>query len=329
MSQNVFVVLNTAGIANGSAYTTQQPTVAFDNLPFSVWATLASPRTVTGRVIGIASPEQYQVALFAVQAKSQFVGNSTWLASVGTDGSFQMPVQQAASHYVALLMLPAYAQSYFAATFPDGSGTVAALPSPADHPGDVVLMAGVPAGIDCSLVAHGVPLLAPGECWNNTNTSFPGRSLSPAPTSSDAPNPNDLGDPDQCQDLWYNFMLRGGGPAAFTIIINTQRPDGTQGNGAFSAGVYVYGNTMYMVAGAGPRQPGSNTTLPVVVAAPVVDWNAFAPSQIQLNMTIAVLPGRVMLSLDVMQVDPSLIATLLQALLKVEKNLFELLLAEL
>jgi hypothetical protein len=331
MQQNVFVILNTAGIANGSAYSTQQPTVVFDDLPFSVWTALSSPRSVSGRVIGFADPTQYQVALFAAQSDTQFLGNAAWLASVATDGSFQIPVQQAAAHYIALLMLPTFAQSYFASTFPSGNATVSSLPSPADHPGDVVLMVAVPAGMNCSLKVEAlpIPVLSPGQCWSNTNTTFPGAQLSPAPSTSGAPNPNDLTDPNQSQSLWYNYMLRGQSPATFTTILTTQRPDGTAGNGAFAAGVYVYGNTMYMVAGAGPRQGGNGTTLPVIVAAPVVDWNVFAPSQIQLNMTITVLPGRVMLSLDVMEVDPSLIATLLKALLQVEKDLFELLLAEL
>lgn len=326
MTQQVTTILCLNGIANGSGFTTQQPTVVFENLPYGTWMTLSSAHSVTGRVIGIAGPSQYQVALFAAESKDQYSGNIAWLAQVDSEGNFQMPVQQAAALYFAVLMTPAFAQSYFAQTFPDGSGVVDAIPSPAAHPGDVILMTDMPAGLNRSLTfprQTSLPTLPPGQTWINVNGYASVASLTPQ-NNNQAPDPDHLTPQAQMQ-LWQ-MMMSGQTQASMSVVVNAIRPDGSQGNGAFAAGVYVYMNTMYLVAGAGLKS--GNTIAPVLVSSPLVQWQMFAPSKVTLNMNLTILPERVMLSIDVMEVDPSLIWTFLKLMYKVEKTLLGLLFAE-
>jgi hypothetical protein len=85
---------------------------------------------------------------------------------------------------------------------------------------------------------------------------------------------------------------------------------------------------MYLVAGAGPLSGSPTDPAPIVITAPLVEWQVFAPSLVQLNMTLTILPERVMLSMDVMEVEPSLIFTFLKLLYQVEKKLMELMFAD-
>lgn len=325
MSQQIQTIISLNGVANGSGFTSQQPTVVFENLPYGPWTTLPSPRAASGNVIGIADPSQYKIALFAVESPGEYTGNSAWLTDIAVDGSFQLQVGQAAALYVALLMTPAFATSYFSQTFPSGSGTTAILPTPADHPGDVLLMSEMPAGLNRSIVVpqiYGIPELRPGEDWVNTTGSVLFRTLQPM-TQSGAPDPNQL-TPQSTMNLWQ--MMMGNNNATFCIMAQPKNPDGSLGAGAFAAGVYVYMSEMYLVAGAGPRY--NSSTAPIVVTAPLLDWAMFPPSMVQLNMTLTILPERAMVSIDVMQVEPSLIYTFLEMLYKVEKKMMELMFAE-
>ena len=67
MSQQVQTIISLNGVANGSGFTNQQPTVVFENLPYGPWTALSSPRAASGKVIGFADPSQYKIALFAVK----------------------------------------------------------------------------------------------------------------------------------------------------------------------------------------------------------------------------------------------------------------------
>lgn len=325
MTQQVQTIISLNGVANGSGFTSQQPTIVFENLPYGPWTALPSPRTASGKVIGFADPSQYKVALFAVESRGEYTGNSAWLVDIAADGTFQIPVGQAAPLYAALLMTPSFATTYFSQTFPSGSGTTGHLPAPADNPGEVLLMLEMPAGLNRSIVVSGslmIPALAPGEDWVNTMGGGPSRALVPQ-NNSNAPNPAQL-TPQSTLSLWQ--MMLGGSNATLCVNVQAKNPDGSLGSGAFAAGVYVYMNTMYLVAGAGPR--GGSSIEPIVVTAPLVQWAMFPPSLVQLNMNLTILPERAMVSLDVMEVEPSLIYTFLKLLYEVEKKMMELLFAE-
>lgn len=324
MSQQVQTLISLNGIANGSGFTSQQPTALFENLPYGVWAPLSTPYAVEGKVVGFSDPSQYSIVLLAVESRGVYAGNAAWVATVAADGSFQMQVNQAASLYVALLMTPSFAADYIQQAFPTGSGTTSEVPMPADHPGDVLLMLEMPAGLNRSLVFPNMPIpeLPPGQDWVNTVGYAMSRSLQPL-NSNQGPDPNHL-TPQSTTQLWQ--MMYFGSQATMCVTAVARKPDGSNTLGALSTGVYVFGQTMYLVAGAGPT--GGSATTPVIVASPLVEWQAFAPSMVQLNMAITVLPEKVMLSVDVMEVDPSLIYTFLKALIKVEKKLMELLFAE-
>lgn len=326
MTQQVQTIIRLNGVANGSGFTSQQPTVVFENLPYGPWTTLSSPRAVNGKVIGYADPSQYKVAIFAVEARGEYTGNNAWLVDIAADGTFAMQVNQAAALYVALLMTPSFATSYFAQTFPTGSGTTHQLPTPADNPGDVLLMLELPAGLNRSIVIANmlnIPELAPGQDWVNTQGyGGPTRALVPQ-NNNNAPNPDQM-TPQSTQNLWQ--MMLGGSSATLCVVAQPKNPDGNLGAGAFAAGVYVYMNTMYLVAGAGPRGGGSTT--PIIVTSPLVEWAMFAPSLVQLNMNLTILPERAMVSIDVMEVEPSLIYTFLKLLYEVEKKMMELMFAE-
>lgn len=329
MTQSINTIISLNGVANGSGFTSQQPTAIFEHLPYGPWTAMTSPAQVDGKVIGFPDPSQYQLALFAVEARGSYTGNRAWLVDIAADGTFQMQVQQAATLYVALLMTPAFASSFFASAFPTGSGTTDQLPMPADHSGEVLLMLELPAGLNRSIVVpqlYGMPELRPGEDWVNTmGTVLPPRSLQPI-TINGAPDPNHLTE-QSTKELW-NFMVQSGQPATFTVIVQPKNPDGSMGAGAFAAGVYVYENQMYLVAGAGPILNTSSSVAPIVVTAHLVNWAMFPPSFVQLNMNLTILPERVMVSLDVMQVEPSLIYTFLEELYKVEKKMMQLMFAE-
>ncbi|MBN8469005.1 hypothetical protein JYJ95_21085 [Corallococcus exiguus] len=321
MSQSVQTLLNINGIANGSPYSTQEPTIVFSNLPFSVWGQMSSPSTVRGKVVGFANPQQYQVALFALESKTQILGNTAWLTSVGSDGSFSLSVQQSATVYCALLMTPTFAQSYFASTFPSGSGTVTSLPIPAEHPGDVLLMIGLPAGLNRSLVLpFGVenPIVKPGDaCLQPMGLN---RSLSPGSTQG-MPDPTN---PSQVSQLW-SWLVGGNSPGMMSFRITTQNPDGSAGRGAFATGVYVYGQSMYLLAGAGPASGQSGGTAPIIVSEAIVNWQVLPPSMVQLGMALTILPEKILLAVDVVNVEPSVLGTFLKALYKVEFKLLGLL----
>lgn len=326
MSQQVQTVISLNGVANGSGFTSQQPTVVFENLPYGPWTALSTPRTVNGQVIGFADPSQYKVALFAVEARGEYTGNSAWVVDIATDGTFALQVNQAAALYVALLMTPSFASSYFSQTFPAGSGTTDHLPTPADNPGETLLMLELPAGLNRSIVItnmSAIPELPPGQDWVNTQGyGGPIRALTPL-NNNGAPNPAQM-TPQSTQNLWQ--MMVGGSNATLCVVAQPKNPDGSLGAGAFAAGVYVYMNTMYLVAGAGPR--GGSDIAPIVVTAPLVQWAMFVPSMVQLNITLTILPERAMVSIDVMEVDPSLIYTFLKLLYEVEKKMMELMFAE-
>lgn len=325
MSQQVQTIISLNGVANGSGFTNQQPTVVFENLPYGPWTALSSPRAASGKAIGFADPSQYKIALFAVESRGEYTGNTAWLTDIAADGTFQLQVDQAAALYFALLMTPSFATSYFSQTFPNGSGTTDSLPTPADHPGDVLLMLEMPAGLNRSIVVpqiYGLPELRPGEDWVNTTGSVLFRTLQPM-TQSGAPDPNQL-TPQSTLNLWQ--MMLSNSNATFCIIAQPKNPDGSLGAGAFAAGVYVYMNEMYLVAGAGPRY--NSSIAPIVVTAPLLDWAMFPPSMVQLNMTLTILPERAMVSIDVMQVEASLIYTFLKMLYEVEKKMMELMFAE-
>ncbi|NPC68977.1 hypothetical protein HPP05_04345 [Corallococcus exiguus] len=325
MSQSVQTLLNINGIANGSPYSTQEPTILFNNLPFSVWGSMSSARTVTGKVIGIANPQQYQVALFALESKTQIVGNTSWLTSVGSDGSFSLSVQQSATVYCVLLMTPTFAQSYFASTFPSGSGTVSSLPIPAEHPGDVLLMIGLPAGLNRSLVlpfAGENSIVKPGDaCLQPMGLN---RQLSPGSTQG-MPDPTN---PNQVSQLW-SWLVGGSSPGMMAFRVTTQNPDGSAGQGAFATGVYVYGQSMYLLAGAGPASGQSSTMTPIVVSEAIVNWQVLPPSMVQLGMALTLLPEKILLAVDVVNVEPSLLGSFLKALYKVEFKLLGLMLENL
>lgn len=320
MSQPIQTILNVNGIANGSPYSTQEPTLIFNNLPFSIWGSMSSARTVTGKVIGMANPQQYQVALFALESKTQILGNTAWLTSVASDGSFSLSVQQSATVYRALLMTPTFAQSYFASTFPNGSGTVSSLPIPAENPGDVLLMIGLPAGLNRSLVQpfHGPsPILKPGDAFlEPTGMS---RQLSPGSTQG-MPDPSN---PSQVGQLW-NMLLSGGAPGLMSFRITTQNPDGSAGKGAFATGVYVYGQSMYLLAGAGPASGQAGGTTPIIVSQSIVNWQFLPPSMVQLGMALTILPEKILLAVDVVNVEPSALGTFLKALYMAEFKLLGL-----
>ena len=327
MPQQTQTIISLNGVANGSGFTTQQPTVIFENLPYGPWTSLSSPRAVSGKVIGFADPSQYKIALFAVESRHDYLGNSNWLLAIAADGTFQVQVDQAAALYVALLMTPAFATSYFSEKFPDGSGTVKHLPMPADNPGDLLLTLELPAGPNRSIAVpsvYAIPVLAPGQNWVNTQgITGPSRELTPL-NNSGAPNPDQL-TPQSTLALWQ--MMAGGSDAALSVVVAPKNPDGSNSAGIFAVGVYVYMNTMYLVAGAGPRSGGSSIA-PILVASPLVQWEVFAPSTVQLNMNITILPERAMVSIDVMEVDPSMIYTFLKLLYNVEKDLMDLMFAE-
>ncbi|MCP3100467.1 hypothetical protein LZ198_16480 [Myxococcus sp. K15C18031901] len=321
MSQSVQTILNINGIANGSPYSTQEPTIVFDNLPFSLWGAMSTASTVTGKVVGIANPQQYQVALFALESKTQILGNTSWLASVGSDGTFSLSVQQSATIYCALLMTPTFAQSYFASTFPGGSGMVSTLPVPAEHPGDVLLMIGVPAGLNRSLVqpfSWSDPVIKPGDAF--LQPAGLNRQLSPGSTNG-LPDPSN---PSQTHQLW-TMLLEGNTPSMMSFRITTQNRDGTAGRGAFATGVYVYGQTMYLLAGAGPASGQPSGTTPIVVSQAIVNWQVLPPSMVQLGMALTILPEKILLAVDVVNVEPSVLGTFLKALYKVEFELLGLL----
>jgi hypothetical protein len=328
MSQSVNTIIRLNGVANGSGFTSQQPTAIFEHLPYAPWTALTTPAHVNGKVIGFPDPSQYQLALFAVEARGSYTGNRAWLVDIAADGTFQMQVQQAAGLYIALLMTPAFASTFFASAFPSGSGTIDRLPTPADNVGEVLLMLELPAGLNRSIVApqlYDEFELRPGEDWVNTTGSvLPPRMLQPVNING-APNPNQMTQ-DSTNALW-NLMLRNM-EATFCVIVQPKNPDGSIGAGAFAAGVYIYGSEMYLVAGAGPYISGSSSVAPIVVTAPLLNWGMLPPSMVQLNMTLTILPERAMLSLDVMQVEASLIYTFLKSLFKVEKKLMELMFAE-
>ncbi len=326
VTQPVQTIICLNGIANGSGFTSQQPTAIFENLPYGPWGTLSSPRAITGRVIGFADPTQYKIALFAVESRGNYTGNEAWLVDIAADGTFQMSVELSATLYVALLMASEFASSYFSQTFPSGSGTVTHLPTPADNPDNVLLMLEMPAGLNRSIVLSNgmsIPELAPGQNWVNTEGYVLSRSVYPQ-SSGGAPNPNQM-TPQSTLELWQ-MMLNGNG--TFCLLVKTKNPDGSWGSGGFAAGVYVYLNTMYLVAGAGPLSGSPTDPAPIVITAPLVEWQVFAPSLVQLNMTLTILPERVMLSMDVMEVEPSLIFTFLKLLYQVEKKLMELMFAD-
>jgi hypothetical protein len=323
MQQQTSVFLNLSGIANGSYLSTSQPTALIDDLPFGAWATLARPAVATGRVVGVASPQSYEIALFAVESKDRIWGDIAWLVPVSGDGSFQITLSQAAPEYIAVLMTPTFAQNFFNETLPNGNGAIDQLPLPATYPGDVLLVASIPSGLNRSLQVQQltfIPILKPGECWVNADNAYISGTLRSYSTSNGLPDPNDLGDPQVAEQLWQ-YMLRGRTDASYTVVVRTLLPDGSPGNGAFAAGVYAYENTMYLVAGSGPN--GSGTVLPTIVVSPVIDWLVFAPNEIQLNMTLTVLPQTVMLSMNVTEVDQSLIREFLKLFLKVDKTLLQ------
>jgi hypothetical protein len=323
MQQQTSIFLNISGIANGSYISNSQPTALIDHLPFGAWTTLAQPVVATGRIIGVASPQSYEIALFAVEAQDQIWGDIAWLVPVSADGTFQITLSQAASEYIAILMTPTFAQHFFDDTLPNGNGAIDQLPLPATYPGDVLLVASIPAGLNRSLQAQQlsfIPILKPGECWVNTDNAYISGTLRSYSTSNGLPDPNDLDDPQVAAQLWQ-YMLRGRTDASYTFVVRTLLPDGNPGNGAFAAGVYAYENTIYLVAGSGPN--GSSMVLPTIVVSPAVDWLVFAPNEIQLNMTLTVLPKTVMLSMNVTEVDQSLIQEFLRLFLKVDKTLLQ------
>jgi hypothetical protein len=168
----------------------------------------------------------------------------------------------------------------------------------------------------------GIPLLAPGHDWMNEFGSGPTRSIQPAPL--DAPNPMHLTD-ESARTLWN--MLYGKAPSTYTLSICSQSPDGRQGRGAIAMGVYAYGDKMYMIAGGGPRYLDDSVT-PVIVASPLLEWGPYPPSFVLLSMNVTVLPERLMVGIDVLDVEPSLLYEFIKLLYKVEKALLSLLFDE-
>lgn len=119
------------------------------------------------------------------------------VAKLGDDGTFLLPVEQAAMDYVALLMTPAFAQQYVASTFPDGTATVQALPLPVDNPGQVILMAVASAGLDRSLLLGMnpdypvIPALPPGKAGSTSAaTPIPAKSGRRPPTRTTTTRPS-------------------------------------------------------------------------------------------------------------------------------------------
>lgn len=106
--------------------------------------------------------------------------------------------------------------------------------------------------------------------------------------------------------------------------VTTQNPDGTAGQGAFATGVYVYGQSMYLLAGAGPASGQSSTMTPIVVSEAIVNWQILPPSMVQLGMALTILPEKILLAVDVVNVEPSVLGTFLKALYKVEFKLLGL-----
>lgn len=303
------------GLANGSPYSVQQPTLQFDNLPFGSWGSLSSARTVTGRVVGMNSSSGSQIGVFAVQSKGELMGNSGWTATVGSDGSFSVPVGQSAISFVGLLMTPDFASSYYSSTFPSGSGTVATLPTPTDDPGDVLLSVVVPAGLDRSLVTSGldIPTLPPGTAWNMGTGIV--RTLQPVNQNQPSPTSANYG------QIW-NFLCEPPSPFCLPFCFTAQTSSGSSTQGALAVGLYVYENDLYLIAGYGPspRVQGSTIT-PDLVCASIVDWQVLPPSTVQVGITLTILSDQVMLSVDSVNVTPSVIQGFLKAYFKMDKAL--------
>ncbi|WP_223643445.1 hypothetical protein [Corallococcus sp. EGB] len=75
---------------------------------------------------------------------------------------------------------------------------------------------------------------------------------------------------------------------------------------------------MYLLAGAGPASGQPGATAPIIVSEPILDWQVFPPSMVQLGMALTILPEKVLLAADVVNVEPSVLGTFLKALDKVE-----------
>jgi hypothetical protein len=307
------------GLVNAAPVTLQSPTISIPQLPFGPWGTIATPPTVSGQVTGVPNPDQYQVGLFAVQDTGtgdsyNYLGGPSWLASVAADGSFSLSVPQSAGSYTALLLDPAFASQYYANTFPGGDATIHSLPSPTDHPGQVWMEVLIPAALGRYLSVFGASSAIPpqGALVYPVQRNFNSQNLPPGtldPTVST-----------NYPQLWQELQ---GSPSSF--LINALNSQQKSTGGSLMLSLYIFQNQLFLLVGAkGPA------TSPQFVSTVLVNWQAFQPSMVQVGLAVSVLPASLQLVIDQLNVEPSAVAELLEALAEVTKEfidaLFELLL---
>lgn len=61
----------------------------------------------------------------------------------------------------------------------------------------------------------------------------------------------------------------------------------------------------------------------------LLDWQVFVSSMVQLKIAVTVLPARLMLALDVINAEPTVIAQFLKAMVELERDLLGLVLEKL
>ncbi len=325
-TQTVQTIFNLNGVANGSPLGFQQPAINFTDLPFGPWGTLSTPVNATGHLIGIANPSQYKVGLFAAESETQFLSGQSMLVSVNSDGSFSVPVSQSAVSFVAALMTPDFASNYYSSNFPSGNGTgiTSSLPLPKDDPQNIPLLIQVPAGFNRTLWVGRSPFypmfsVAPGTSWN-TSTGI--SALLKPNTNNQPPDPTN---PSLFPQLWQ--FLQGEGPQQLSYFIGAQDSSGQQTKGALVISLYIYQNTMYLIAGYGPLNGASSIIQPNFVSTPIVSWQAFPPSVVQIGCAVTVLSDDILLAIDEYNVEQSVMSNFLQIYERIVKDTLKVIFA--
>jgi hypothetical protein len=302
------------GLVNAAPVGLQSPTISIPQLPFGPWGSLSTARNVSGRIIGMADPDQYQVGLFAAQSNSQFLGGKDWRTPVAADGSFSLSVPQSAGAYVALLMTPEFANQYYSATFPSGDGTVTSLPSPAEQPGQVVMEVEIPAALNryLGLVYRGSTLSSfpPGGALTTPQTLYL-RSNEVARGDVNPTNPNTY-------EILWNILVSYNSRSTFEVYGMSSEQVRT--GGLLLISLYIYGNSVYLIVGA--RRQSSAIQL---ASAALVNWSAFPPSSIQVGVAVTVLPASLLVAVDHLDVEASAIRDLIKALEVVGRTMVQLL----
>lgn len=315
MSSLLFFNLN--GIANGAPRDEDQPTIRFENLPFGFRGQLPESANVTGKVVGVDHPEHYRVALFA-KDESGFVGQARGLAEVAADGSFQVATSRSQAIYVAQLVTPELASSFYAPKFSSGEAILHDLPSPAERPGAVLMSREVPAGLGRTLVARigrneEAIRVGPQAVWND------GFQYADDIRTANGPDPTN---PREWPMMWIEG-LSGRRNWSLSYVLGAETSTGQPTKGALQMSLWAYKRALYFAVGYGPaRDQDMGSIQPEFVVTPVEKWLLLAPSVIQIGCTATILSDQVLFTVECTGTKPSELAIFLKAVGKLSKKIF-------